>query len=360
MADDLPTPLEPSPRRGLLSAARSGYLRTAAGLDDLPARPEDASLFMINQHLLAHYLDRFARLNRAAHPSLGRAPHKPILLLTLLDAVEQGIVKGNFVPITPELAAIFRQHWQALVSPGTWQEKMNLPFRHLLHDGFWDLIKDGQPQTAKMVGEPSSLMQLAQRVDGGRFSPELWPLVQEPVARQALRSQLLSTYFADAEQLNLAQPIDLLAREAERLMTEAKAKFRIRTPRENDDAGLFVRHALFPAVVKGLYMDACAVCCADTRTDGGRTLIDAAHILPFATHHNDDPRNGLALCKNHHWGFDAGAFGVSDDYKIIVSKRVTETVSLVVAATQISVPEKSEFAPAVEALRWHRQNVFLR
>lgn len=315
---------------------------------------------MSNHHLLTHYLDRFAHLNRAPHARLGRAPHKPVLLLTLLDAVEQGIIKDNLVPITPELAALFRQHWQGLVLPDTCQEKMNLPFRHLLHDGFWELVKDGLPQTAKMVGEPSSLMQLAQRVDGGRFSPDLWPLVQEPVARQALRTQLLSTYFADAEQLSVVQPVDLLPREAERLMTEAKAKFRIRTPRENDDAGVFVRHALFPAVVKRLYEDACSVCRADTRTDNGRMLIDAAHILPFATHHNDDPRNGIALCKNHHWGFDAGAFGFSDDYQIIVSKRIVEAVPLVMAATQLSVPRKSEFAPAVEALRWHRQNVFLR
>lgn len=314
---------------------------------------------MSNQLLLAHYLERFAHLNRASHVKLGRAPHKPVLLLTLLDAVEQGIIKGNFVPITPELAALFRQHWQTLVLPGTWQEKMNLPFRHLLHDGFWELVKDGQPQTAAMVGEPSSIMQLAQRVDGGRFSLNLWPLLQEPVVRQALRTQLLATYFADAEQLSVVQPVDLLAREAERLMTEAKAKFRIRTLRQNDDAGVFVRHALFPTVVKRLYENACAVCHADTRTDNGKTLVDAAHILPFATHHNDDPRNGIALCKNHHWGFDAGAFGIDDDYKIIVSKRIVETVPLVIAATQLSVPGKSEFAPAVEALRWHRQNVLL-
>ena len=309
---------------------------------------------------LEKYLHRFASLNRAPHPRLGRAPHKPILLLTLLDAVEQGLIHENSVPITPELAALFRQHWQALVTPGTWQEKMNMPFRHLLHDGFWELIKDGQPQTAAMVGEPSSLLQLVLRVDGGRFSSDLWMLLQDPVARTALRSQLLQTYFADAGQLPTIQPADILAQEAARLLTEASAKFRIRPPRDEQDAGEFVRHALFPSVVKNLYGHSCALCRADTRTDTGRALLDAAHILPFAKHHNDDPRNGLALCKNHHWGFDVGAFGIADDYQIIVSKRIAETVPLVIAATQISIPLKSEFAPAVEALRWHRLNVFLQ
>ena len=121
-----------------------------------------------------------------------------------------------------------------------------------------------------------------------------------------------------------------------------------------------MRHALFPTVVKRLYENACAVCRADTRTDNRKMLVDAAHILPFATHHNDDPRNGIALCKNHHWGFDQGAFGIGDDYQIILSKRVVETVPLVIAVTRISVPGQSELAPAVEALRWHRQNVLMQ
>ena len=92
---------------------------------------------------LEEYLHRFSRLNRSPNARLGHAPHKPVLLLTLLDAVAQGLISENFVPVTPELAALCRQHWQALVPPGTWHEKMNLPFRHLLHDGFWELVKDG-------------------------------------------------------------------------------------------------------------------------------------------------------------------------------------------------------------------------
>ena len=323
-------------------------------------RPPLKRRTMALDKLLEQYLARFSSLNRAPNARLGRAPHKPVLLLTLLDAVDQGLINENFVPITPELAALFRQNWQALVPPGTWHEKMNLPFRHLLHEGFWELIKDGQPQTAGMVGEPSSLLQLALRIDGGRFSPDLWLLLQEPTARAALRSQLLDTYFAEAELLPAAQPADILAREAARLLTEAKAKFRIRPPREEADVDSFVRHSLFPSVVKNLYGQACAVCRADTRTDTGKMLVDAAHILPFAEHHNDDPRNGLALCKNHHWGFDAGAFGISDEYRIVASKRIAEAVPLVTGEIMLTLPLKSEYAPAVEALRWHRHHVFLR
>ena len=179
---------------------------------------------MLLNKSLEEYRTRFASLNRAPNARLGRAPHKPVLLLTLLDAVDQGLISENFVPITPELAALFRQNWQALVPPGTWQEKMNMPFRHLLHEGFWELIQGGQPQTAAMVGKPSSLLQLALRVDGGRFSPDLWMLLQDATARTALRSQVLQAYFVDAESLPAVQPADILAQEAARLLTEAKRK----------------------------------------------------------------------------------------------------------------------------------------
>ena len=42
------------------------------------------------------------------------------------------------------------------------------------------------------------------------------------------------------------------------------------------------------------------------RTIDGHTAVDAAHIIPWSISHNDDPRNGLALCKLCHWSFDEG------------------------------------------------------
>ena len=41
-------------------------------------------------------------------------------------------------------------------------------------------------------------------------------------------------------------------------------------------------------------------------TPEGRTAVAAAHIIPWRYSHNDDPRNGMALCGLHHWTFDEG------------------------------------------------------
>jgi len=55
-------------------------------------------------------------------------------------------------------------------------------------------------------------------------------------------------------------------------------------------------------------------------TIAGGSIVDAAHIHQFSDSRNNDPRNGLALCKNAHWLFDNGLWTLTDDYKVIVAE----------------------------------------
>jgi putative restriction endonuclease len=173
---------------------------------------------------------------------------------------------------------------------------------------------------------------------------------------------LLKQYFgigiADVQPSIPANPIDY---EAEKLKAEAQSRFRTKKVSENkEDLGYYVRHALFPKVVKSLYNEACAVCSLNVRADAGSGLIDAAHIMPFGLFHNDDPRNGIALCKNHHWGFDAGWFTLSNEYKLIVSPHLQNAFTYVTSGALLLLPSQSEYAPALEALTWHRNTIYLK
>jgi hypothetical protein len=47
-----------------------------------------------------------------------------------------------------------------------------------------------------------------------------------------------------------------------------------------------------------------------------------AHIVPKNKNGTDDPRNGLTLCRAHHWAFDAGLFTLASDYTVVVSPLV--------------------------------------
>jgi putative restriction endonuclease len=64
--------------------------------------------------------------------------------------------------------------------------------------------------------------------------------------------------------------------------------------------------------------------CALTRyrltTITGGSIVDAAHIHQLSDSRNNDPRNGLALCKNAHWLFDNGLWTLTDDYRVIVAE----------------------------------------
>lgn len=52
----------------------------------------------------------------------------------------------------------------------------------------------------------------------------------------------------------------------------------------------------------------------------GLPEVGAAHIYPKSEGGPDDPRNGIPLCKVHHWAFDCGWFSVNDDFEIIVKE----------------------------------------
>lgn len=64
----------------------------------------------------------------------------------------------------------------------------------------------------------------------------------------------------------------------------------------------------FRRKVQRAYGYACIVCGLKLPPvgSGGSPGVDAAHILPYSEYDLDDVRNGLCLCKQHHWAFDEG------------------------------------------------------
>ena len=312
---------------------------------------------------LSKYIAVLGNLHRNQNPKWGAAPHKPVLLLALLDEVERGGIPTNQIELTPELTAGFRAYWRVLVPENTWLEKIANPFRFMVQEGFWELVKNGVPVSTQSLGMNPSVRQLTTEIDGAALAPDLWELLQDRAAIRRVAGVPAQTVFQRRRLRTLqpvipASPIDY---EVERLKAEAQSKFRAKkVSEEKDETGYYVRHALFPKVVKSLYNDSCAACGLNVRTDDGSGLVDAAHIMPFGMFHNDDPRNGIALCKNHHWGFDAGWFTASDEYRIIVSPRLENALSYLTAGVLLLIPSQIEYAPAPEALTWHRSNRYKR
>src|SRR5260370_1986921 len=67
------------------------------------------------------------------------------------------------------------------------------------------------------------------------------------------------------------------------------------------------------------YNYTCALTGYRLTTVNAGSIVDAAHIHQFADSRNNDPRNGVALCKNAHWLFDNGLWTIAGDYSVIVA-----------------------------------------
>jgi hypothetical protein len=74
--------------------------------------------------MLEKYLHRFANLRtdrgRSRYPylTLNRAPHKPILLLSVMDLIAQGSIAENFIEPSFELVDTFNFYWVRIMPPG--------------------------------------------------------------------------------------------------------------------------------------------------------------------------------------------------------------------------------------------------
>jgi putative restriction endonuclease len=124
-----------------------------------------------------------------------------------------------------------------------------------------------------------------------------------------------------------------------------------------------VRDQGFRRVVVRIYDHRCAFCGVRMLTPDGHSAVDASHIVPWRVSHNDDPRNGMALCRLCHWTFDEGLASVSNKYSVLLSNdlRIQDNLPghlMTIQGRSIIGPVEKELWPVPEGLQWHRMNVF--
>ena len=127
-------------------------------------------------------------------------------------------------------------------------------------------------------------------------------------------------------------------------------------------ASLPKRDEAFREVLLTEYDYACAICEMKFVVDNLHEA-QAAHIVPKNKNGTDDQRNGLTLCRAHHWALDAGLFTLTPDYAIVVSPLVQRADSrkfelLSLNGRRMQVPRREAIAPHRAALEWHQTDVF--
>ena len=149
---------------------------------------------------------------------------------------------------------------------------------------------------------------------------------------------------------------------SEGLIEGAERPFSPCRPVESIQVEVPIRSAGFRRAIMKTYDWTCAVCELNIRALRGESVTDAAHIIPFSVSYNDDIRNGMSLCKLHHWAFDTGLISLDDDYQVIVSPLMSEQGPTDGMLTQLRdkriwTPEDDRHHPDKGAVEWHRMKV---
>ncbi len=276
----------------------------------------------------------------------GPAPHKPLLLLVVLELAERGLLPPDLLPLTPELTFQFCTFWRVVAHRRTQRPDVRMPFHHLQSDGFWSALGE------EGASSPDDRLTRSARLDPGFVA-----FASAPSSRERARRILLANYFEPSERLALYASIGMSVPSEEQIEEDAAGA----AAEQGRERG---RDARFRLNVVAAYNYTCALTGYRLMTLSAGTIVDAAHVHQFAKSRNNDPQNGLALCKNAHWLFDHGLWAVADDYTILVaaehfSEDSPDQQSLRdYHGRKLRLPGDARLWPNPAHLAWHRKHKF--
>lgn len=314
------------------------------------------------------FISKFSNLNtdRGKHrwsaDTCHRAPHKPFLLLSIMDLMAQGLIDENFIEPSFELAKTWTDYWKAVV-PDKNESSMAYPFFFLPSDDFWKLIDN--PSYKGPVGESvKSINTLKSMFLGAELNIELFQFMQIQDSREKLRAVLVNTYFAPETQPKVIEQgfVNLASYEYSRTLLKQKVAEQSTLFGDADQPAKKkkVRDAGFRKAIVSLYEHRCALCGIRMLTPEGHTVVEAAHIVPWSESQDDKPTNGLCLCRVCHWSFDEGLIAVGSKYEVMISDRVCSDRNIpghiqTLMDKPIFKPEQEIYWPGQENLKWHQK-----
>lgn len=143
---------------------------------------------------LQYYSIKFARLRvDRAH---GIAPHKPILLLSVITLIKQGSIQQNRIYLSEQLTTTFLEIWSYLGSEVHYPD-ISRPFFHLRGDKFWDLIPNrGYRKVINSKVKLKTFAEVKQAVKYAQLDDALFELLQDPLSRSSLTTILVHKWFS--------------------------------------------------------------------------------------------------------------------------------------------------------------------
>lgn len=207
---------------------------------------------------LSYYLNRLTSLKRAVVKT-SKAPHKPVLLLSVIDLIKIKQIKSNKIFISPELVARFNDNWKAFVTQDFFTPNFSLPFFHLRSERFWHLQTEPNREFLLTKSHSiKSLKSLNDTVDYAYLDEDLYNLLQHPKDREIIYHHLKSFYFNDKKE----PPITggLFDEIEDQILNDESQTIINKIQKENkNEEEIFIRSGIFKKVIPQQYNYTCAI-----------------------------------------------------------------------------------------------------
>ena len=279
-------------------------------------------------------------------------PHKPLLLLAVLDLIADGRATPDHIPWGADLRSRFSRYFQQVQKLDD-QDTPENPFFYLRKEGWWQPMKKVAHGTVPLEAPP-----LVRDAGSGsvhaRMDAPIAAYVLSATDRLRLREAIIARYFPHARAA-------LAALFEETLVQDLAAP--IPAADDEDSSTRPGRSAGFRRTILEIYDYQCAACGLRIRLRelNDLTFVDAAHLIPFGDRDlggNDHPTNGMALCKLHHWAMDQRVIAPSPEGRWQVSRILDARRSLGekelfnLKDQPFLRPSDEAFLPSPESLAW--------
>ena len=270
-----------------------------------------------------------------------RAPHKPLLLLVAIANLLEGKSELAF----NQVERLLRPLLNAYAPPVRSRHQPELPYWHLQTDKLWEV--DGAAELQRQAGGFPRIPAL--RKSSGHIPPKFAKaLLEDRHLRENVIHLILETHFPESLHEDILVAVGLESTQksycAEDLLPYGTARRRDPRFREN---------------VLRAYEQRCAITGFQAMLGGSCFGCEAAHVMWFACEGPDTLDNGLAMEPTLHKLFDAGAWSLTDDRRVVVSAEFAGSDEALLRLRSLHgrpIRQPLPGAPqvSIQYIQWHR------
>ena len=264
-----------------------------------------------------------------------RAPHKPLLVLYAIGRLLRGENRliSYINDIEDNLTNLLRTF-----GPERSNDQPHLPFWRLKNDKVWE-VTDADSINETTSGDPYITDLRNYNVSGGFLEEIVHEFQIDPNFAFKI-SQYMLDHFPALMHQEILQAVEI-------------PTFVIEPQPSNPN---------FQSDVMNAYKEKCAVCGFRVRLENQPIALEVTYIKSPEAGGPDAEENGLVLCSLHHELFKEGAFTLSENLHVLVSKHTkgkgTEDWLKKFHGEKMKFPPHRIYYPRIHFTDWHSRNRF--